>query len=104
MELIITDREGKTVRIEAEAGENLMEVLTRHDLDVEAICGGTASCGTCHVYVDAESDAKIPPNDFFSEELLASLEHRRAHSRLSCQLVLEECLHKMRITIAPAEM
>ncbi|WP_420006339.1 2Fe-2S iron-sulfur cluster-binding protein [Arenibacterium sp. LLYu02] len=56
---------------------------------IEAECGGSLSCATCHVYV-AESDLhKLPPA---SEDELEMLElvaaERRPTSRLCCQIVL----------------
>lgn len=41
-------------RIEAAAGENLLQVLRRAGISVQAPCGGNGSCGKCKVLVDGQ--------------------------------------------------
>lgn len=42
-----------TVRMDARS-KPAMEALRDNDLPVLASCGGTASCATCHVFLDKE--------------------------------------------------
>src|SRR5215207_7338465 len=53
---------------------------------IVAQCGGGASCGTCHVYVDPAT-AELPEMHPVEDELLYGTAcPRRDSSRLSCQL------------------
>jgi ferredoxin len=52
--LTVIDRGGTTHDLEWEPDQTLMEALRDNDLPVLASCGGTASCATCHVFLDKE--------------------------------------------------
>jgi ferredoxin, 2Fe-2S len=58
---------------------------------VEAIaadCGGSLTCATCHIYVDAASADKLPPPSADELSMLdMTAEPRQPTSRLSCQIV-----------------
>jgi ferredoxin, 2Fe-2S len=102
--LIITNRGGDETEIEAEIGMTLMENLRDNGFDeLLALCGGSCSCATCHVYVDDEWLSKIDPLDADESDLLDSSEHREANSRLSCQIEMTNALDGMRVTIAPED-
>jgi 2Fe-2S ferredoxin len=99
----VTDRFGDVHQVEGQPGDRLMEVLREYHWGVEAICGGMCSCGTCHVYVDPEWQARFGERELDEEELLDFLEHRRDHSRLSCQLELGDEHDGLAVTLAPEE-
>ena len=99
----VTDRFGDVQEVEGQDGDRLMEVLREFPWGVEAICGGMASCGTCHVYVDADWIDRFDPRELDEEEMLDFLEHRRENSRLSCQLELTESHDGLAVTLAPEE-
>jgi 2Fe-2S ferredoxin len=80
-----------------------MEPLRDMDEGVAAICGGMCSCATCHVYVDQEWLARLPPPMSDETDMLGDLNDRRENSRLSCQIVLQDALSGLRVTIAPEE-
>lgn len=53
------------------------------------ICGGAASCGTCHVYFDDSQVDAVADKDELEEEILAEAAATvRDDSRLGCQLIL----------------
>ena len=102
--IIATDREGRTHRIGGEVGESLMAVLKfKGQMDVLADCGGSAMCGTCHVYVDEAWIDKLPPISEEEEMMLNELLERRPNSRLSCQNELTEALDGVLVTLAQVE-
>jgi 2Fe-2S ferredoxin len=60
---------------------------------IEAECGGSMSCGTCHVYVDPADVEKVPPaSDQELEMLDLVAADQKPNSRLSCQIVLSDDL------------
>ncbi len=102
--LIITNRGGDETEIDAETGLTVMENIRDNGFDeLLALCGGSCSCATCHVYVDDEWLAKIDPFDADENDLLDSSDHREANSRLSCQIEMTDALDGMRVTIAPED-
>lgn len=102
--LKVVTRNGDEHHLVGKPGYSVMEVIRNAGLDeLLALCGGSCSCATCHVYV-ADSDlARLPPIGPDESELLDSSEYRAPSSRLSCQLPFGEALDGLRVTIAPAE-
>jgi len=97
------DRDGSEHRLEGRERSSFMEILKRAGLSVEALCGGSCQCATCHMYVDeAWLDKLKPATDFESATLEGEAEEiLRPNSRLGCQVRWEEALDGIRITVAP---
>lgn len=103
-QLIVTTREGDTRVIEGSEGRSVMENLRNAGFDeVVALCGGSCSCATCHVYVDEADFGRLPPVSSAENDLLDSSEYRQPSSRLSCQLKFSDALDGLRVTIAPED-
>ena len=102
--LIVTTRNGDTREVSGNAGMSVMQVIRDNGFDdLLALCGGCCSCATCHVYVDAEQLAMLPPMSADEDDLLDSSDARTAASRLSCQLPFGDELDGLRVTIAPED-
>jgi ferredoxin, 2Fe-2S len=99
----VIDRDATERELQAPSGATLMEPLRDMDDGVAAICGGMCSCATCHVYVDPEWVAKLPAPMSDESDMLGDLISRRPQSRLSCQIVLNDALSGLKVTIAPEE-
>ena len=81
----------------------LMENLRDQGFDeILATCGGACSCGTCHVYI-GNIDGELSPISEDEEALLDSLAHRHPESRLSCQILVTEKIHRISLIIPPPE-
>ena len=88
--------------VEAVIGRPLMEpVRDAFPDDLLALCGGSCSCATCHVYVEESFLDKLPPMGEIEQELLDSSDHRRLNSRLSCQLPVTAEFEGLKVEIAP---
>ena len=82
--LHITDRDGARAARQAETGQSLMRALRRLGYDIQAICGGAASCATCHVHVDAAWAGRLAPRADDEVDLLSDTEsYDPAVSRLA---------------------
>lgn len=102
--LTIVNRAGYETIVDGEAGHSVMEIIRENGFDeLLALCGGCCSCATCHVHVDEEFLAKLPPMGEDESDLLDSSEHRSERSRLSCQLQFGEALAGLRVQIAPED-
>jgi ferredoxin, 2Fe-2S len=100
----VVDRDGVEHEVEAKSGLKVMENLRELDYGVAAICGGMCSCATCHVYIDAEWQPKLPAVMSDERELLGELSNfQPERSRLSCQIEFTPALAGLRVTIAPDE-
>ena len=79
--------EGDVREVDVAAGRSLMLAATMNGVPgVDADCGGTLSCATCHVYVDPDWVAKLPSKSEMEETMLDFAQGTAPASRLSCQL------------------
>lgn len=100
----VTMRDGRTTEVRAKAGLSLMQNLKGGGIDeILAICGGCASCGTCHVYVAGEWLERLPPIKSEEETILAFSDWRQPNSRLSCQIRVTEGLDGLEVAVAPED-
>lgn len=99
--LIVVTREGEERELDGEAGLSVMEVIRDGGIDeLLALCGGCCSCATCHVHVDPAFAGMLKPMGPDEDDLLESTGDRDETSRLSCQIVFEDALDGLRVTIA----
>jgi len=101
----VTTAAGKTKTLDAEPAGTLMEVLRDAGL-VEGACGGVASCGTCHVYLDedwTEDMNEIEEEEQLMLDGLAEAVDVRPTSRLACQILMSEKLDGLMLEIAPQQ-
>ncbi len=102
--LNVITRSGEVHSLESVSGVSVMEAMRDNGIDeVLALCGGCASCGTCHVYVNSPLLDVLPPISPEEHELLTASEHHKPESRLSCQLRLTEALDGLTVRIAPEQ-
>ncbi|MBV9930504.1 MAG: 2Fe-2S iron-sulfur cluster binding domain-containing protein [Alphaproteobacteria bacterium] len=103
-QLIIVGRDGAEKQVEGKVGWSVMENIREAGFDeLLALCGGCCSCATCHVHVDEEWLGALKPMDADEDDLLDSSSHRRANSRLSCQIEYGPELDGLRVEIAPED-
>ena len=104
VKLVVTDKEGREVEVDARPGLSIMENIRTLPASVEAICGGMCACATCHVLIDPEWSSRVPPRSY--EELLMLRDvpsFDAGRSRLSCQIVVRPALDGLHLTVAPDE-
>ena len=98
----LTCRDGTTEQVEARTGRSLM-LNIRKPGQIQAICGGCASCGTCHVYVAEDWVERLPPIKAEEETILAFSDWCQPNSRLSCQIKVTDDLDGLSVTVAPED-
>lgn len=76
--------------IQAEPGQSLMKAAVDANVrGIEADCGGTLTCATCHVMVNGPWIDQLPPPVADERDMLDFAAcPAQANSRLSCQIVL----------------
>jgi ferredoxin len=83
--------------VEAPAGERLLDVAQAAGQPLEGTCEGQMACSTCHVIVAAEDFAKLPRASEEEDDLLDLAACVTRHSRLACQIRLEEALESLTV-------
>ena len=79
----------KTYTIEVVNGLSVMEGAIQNNVPgIDADCGGSMACATCHVYVKEEWFNKLPQKEEGEEDMLDLAFEPRKHSRLSCQILV----------------
>jgi ferredoxin, 2Fe-2S len=102
VKLVVTDKDGRDVEVDARPGLSLMENIRELPRSVEAICGGLCSCATCHVFIAADWVDRLPPRRYEERLMLVgSPLFDTARSRLSCQIKVTAELDGLRLTVAP---
>ena len=87
------EHDGKTHTIEVASGLSVMEGAVQNNVPgIDADCGGSMACATCHVYVKEEWFNKLPKKEDGEEDMLDMAFEPKKNSRLSCQLMVSEQL------------
>ena len=85
------EHSGKTHTIEIANGLSVMEGAVQNNIPgIDADCGGSMACATCHVYVKEEWFNKLPKKEDGEEDMLDMAFEPKTNSRLSCQLMVSE--------------
>lgn len=97
---------GEEVTLDVAPQTSLMRAATSNGIDgIVADCGGSASCATCHVFVDAAFLPHLPPMGPNEDQMLdCTAADRAENSRLSCQIVMSEALEGIRVRIADPQL
>ena len=83
------EHNGKSHEIEVANGLSVMEGAVQNNIPgIDADCGGSCACATCHVYVDKKWFDKLSKKDSAEEDMLDMAHQPNKFSRLSCQLTV----------------
>ena len=81
------EHNGKTHIQEVSSGLTVMEGAVQNNIPgIDADCGGSCACATCHVYVDEKWFNKLPKKEATEEDMLDMAFEPNKFSRLSCQI------------------
>ena len=93
------DFEGKSRTVEVENGLSVMEGAIQNDIPgIDADCGGSMACATCHVYVEQTWLNKLPKAEDGEIDMIDMVSEPKKNSRLSCQLIVSDELDGLLIT------
>ena len=84
---------GKSHTLDVENGLTVMEGAIQNNIPgIDADCGGSCACATCHVYVDEKWFDKIPKKEKAEEDMLDMASEPNKFSRLTCQITVTDDL------------
>ena len=94
------DLQGNSKTINVENGLTVMEGAIQNEIPgIDADCGGSMACATCHVYVKEEWLDKLPKKEDGEEDMLDMAFEPKKNSRLSCQLIVSDELDGLTVNI-----
>ncbi|WP_334150472.1 2Fe-2S iron-sulfur cluster-binding protein [Hyphomicrobium sp.] len=99
-EILIEVDDGRQVhRFSCKPGLSLMEAIRNAGLPLEAACGGSLACATCHVVVSNEDYDRVGEPGEDEEDMLDQAFGVTRTSRLGCQILLSPALDGLRLRL-----
>ena len=93
------DFQGNSKTIEVDNGLSVMEGAIQKDIPgIDADCGGSMACATCHVYVEDKWLDKIPKAEDAENDMIDMAFEPKKNSRLSCQIIVNDELDGLEVT------
>ena len=85
------EHNGKSHVVEVPKELSIMEGAVQNNIPgIDADCGGSCACATCHVYVDEKWFKKLKKKESAEEDMLDMAFEPKSLSRLSCQLTVSD--------------
>jgi len=94
---ILADGSEKT--LDVADGTSIMEAGRDNNLGLEGTCGGSLSCATCHVILDADSFARVGAPSEDEMDMLDLAFGVAETSRLGCQIKMSDALDGIRVQV-----
>ena len=94
------EHSGKLHTIQVQNGLTVMEGAVQNNIPgIDADCGGSMACATCHVYVKEEWFNKLPKKEDGEEDMIDMAYEPNKFSRLSCQLTVSDELEGLVVNL-----
>ena len=85
--------------VEVPTGLSVMEGALQNNIEgIDADCGGSMACATCHVYVSENWIDKIEKIHDAEQDMLDMAYEPKKNSRLSCQIIVSNDLDGLEVT------
>ena len=92
------ENSGESRTVEVENGLSVMEGAIQNNIPgIDADCGGSMACATCHVYVKEKWFDKIPKKEEAEEDMIDMAFEPNKNSRLSCQIIVSNELEGLEV-------
>ena len=93
------DYEGNSKTIKVDNGLSVMEGAIQNDIPgIDADCGGSMACATCHVYVEEKWLDKLSKPEDAEVDMIDMAYEPKKNSRLSCQIIVSDELDGLEVT------
>ena len=87
------EHNGTNHTVDVQNGLTVMEGAVQNNIPgIDADCGGSMACATCHVYVKEDWFDKINKKSEGEDETLDQAYEPKKNSRLSCQIIVSDDL------------
>ena len=93
------DSRGRSKTIDGENGLTVMEGAIQNEIPgIDADCGGSMACATCHVYVEENWFNKLQKAEDAEVDMIDMAYEPKKNSRLSCQIIVSDELDGLEVT------
>ena len=93
------EHNGKSHQIDVASGLTVMEGAVQNNIPgIDADCGGSMACATCHVYVEEKWLSKLPKAEEGEIDMIDMAFEPKKNSRLSCQLIVTDEMDGLEVT------
>ena len=93
------DKLGNSKTLEVEKGLSVMEGAIQNNIPgIDADCGGSMACATCHVYVEEKWLNKLTKAEESEVDMIDMAFEPKKNSRLSCQLIVSDEMDGLEVT------
>jgi ferredoxin, 2Fe-2S len=90
---------GKKNTVEVAVGLSVMEGAIQNNIEgIDADCGGSMACATCHVYVSENWFNKMDKPQDAEQDMVDMAYEPKKNSRLSCQIIVSDELDGLEVT------
>ena len=87
------EHDGTNHTVDVQNGLTVMAVAVQNNIPgIDADCGGSMACATCHVYVKEDWFDKINKKNEGEDDMLDQAYEPKKNSRLSCQIIVSDDL------------
>ena len=94
------EHSGKSHTVEVANGLTVMEGAVQNNIPgIDADCGGSMACATCHVYVKDDWFNKINEKSEGEDDMIDQAFEPKKISRLSCQITVSEELDGLEVNL-----
>jgi|TARA_B110000967_G_C18721760_1_gene478024 2Fe-2S ferredoxin len=91
--------EGKKNTVDVAAGLSVMEGAIQNNIEgIDADCGGSMACATCHVYIPENWLNKMEKTPDAEQDMIDMAYEPKKNSRLSCQIIVTNELDGLEVT------
>ena len=85
------EHNGKSHTLDVPNGLSVMEGAVQNNISgIDADCGGSCACATCHVYVDEKWFKKLSNKESAEQDMLDMAFEPNKSSRLACQITVTD--------------
>ena len=93
------DSSGNSKTVDVSSGLSVMEGAIQNNIPgIDADCGGSMACATCHVYVQEKWLDKLNKIEEGEQDMLDMAFEPKKNSRLSCQIIVTDELDGLVVT------
>ena len=93
------DHKGNLKSIDIDNGLTVMEGAVQNNIPgIDADCGGSMACATCHVYVEEKWQDKLTKPEDGEIDMIDMAFEPKKNSRLSCQITVTNELDGLTVT------
>ncbi len=87
------EHNGTNHTVDVQNGLTVMEGAVQNNIPgIDADCGGSMACATCHVYIKEDWFDKINKKNEGEDDMLDQAYEPKKNSRLSCQIIVSDDL------------